>query len=831
MSSPENFTKALEVNDKAKSQLTRTKKILRRTLKGSMYSIAAASSITAGIGTYIQKDVNKENELLNHVFTVEDLSLEEKVKLLIGTTPYSNEWYQVVSKRFPQIASYLRSNTNTGLVHLYRGEMPNLESAKRSVEEIRKRSVRPVLVSADLEGGNVNHLVVTKDEVVNFGLPKEVIKMRQDEVEFYATKAGREVKAKTEVEERPFPSQEWLGREYGKLLTALKKAQTKKDEDEIKKAEEAVEHFKVLVESYGETVAKICEHIGVNVVFGPNLDMVKNVDGDLPDEKQDRSFGSNYKVVSDLAVSYLKGLGKSGKVFPVVKHFGNSFAQSDSHTTITESLTTKGDGSLLPYRDAINASSPEEREQFFLQKKGEFESKLAVLLEEEKRITKAPKKVLRTPHGNKKRSPELKSILVQKAKLQRKIKEIDAKIAQVRKNPGFPLGVMTSVSSSNLYKWKQGSDNIPVAYNYSQVEKIIKPREEGGLGHANLVVSDDLVMRSSGEYIEALRREAISNGKEVSKEALAIYQALSAGNSLALVTAIAGSEDKYVAELAKLIKDGVTFDKERRVLSPKHKTLRPKNGADLTPSKIDEYAKKVLEVQASVGLLQKVLIKNKEYYMLDPRMYTPSTWDVVKNSLASNQFPWTDKGGEPASKQPSSPELLYKAFKNIGLTLWRLGALYYGNGIPELDEPRFKEAEGESKKLLVVDKSVQKMYLYDFDTRELVKEYAIGIGKGGLQSRRFVGDHSTPTGKYRLVQKRDDTWWKREKGVPLPDFYGAKNGGMLVLAGQWHPEIAIHGNVSGQLGEVSNGCVRTTNTDIQELIKTIPMGSMVVITK
>lgn len=814
-----------------------TRKVLRRAIKSAVYGTTLAAGLTAGVGTYIQKDVNQENEQLNHIFSVEDLTLEEKIKLLVGTTPYSNEHFQKLSKKFPFIAEYLRGKTSAGLVHLYRGEMPSIEEAKQSVKKIRAESVKPILVSADIEGGSVNHIIFTKRDMQNFGLPKEILEMREKEVRFYAEQAGREVKEQEEIERRPLPSQEWLGREYIKLLDAFKKAQIQKNEEGMEKAQAAMTHFRSLVESYGETVAKICEYVGINVIFGPNVDMVADINGALPDEKEDRSFGSNYRVISDLAVSYLKGLGKSGKVFPVVKHFGNSFAQTDSHTEATESLTDKKDGSLIPYRDAINASTPEERIGYLREKRKEKVEELAAVeeeIKEEKRVAASKsKKVLRGQKGIKKRSPELKRLGMLRVKVMRKIKDIDERIAVLKKHPGFPLGVMTSVSSSNLYKWKQGIDNIPVAYNFSQVDRIIRPKENGGLGHSNLVVSDDLVMRSSGEYIGSLRKaiEQIRKTDVPSKEALAIHQALSAGNSMALVTAIAGSEEQYAREVARLVRDGTSFAEERKVVSPKHQTLRAKGAPDLTPQKVDEFAKKVLEVQASVGLLQKVVIKGKEYYMLDPRMYKPSNWDVIKNSLASNQFPWTDKGEEPAKKQPSSPEMLYKAFKNIGLTVWRLGELYYNDGIPEIDLPRFKDAQNETKKLLIVDKSIQRMYLYDYDTRELVKEYEVGIGKGGLKPRRFVGDHSTPTGKYRLVQKRDDTWWKREKGAPLPDFYGAKDGGMLVLAGQWHPEIAIHGNVSSELGEVSNGCVRTTNTDIQELMKIVPMGSMIVVTR
>lgn len=54
---------------------------------------------------------------------------------------------------------------------------------------------------------------------------------------------------------------------------------------------------------------------------------------------------------------------------------------------------------------------------------------------------------------------------------------------------------------------------------------------------------------------------------------------------------------------------------------------------------------------------------------------------------------------------------------------------------------------------------------------------------------------------------------------------------MLVLAGQWHPEIAIHGNTDPKLGAVSNGCIRAVNTDVNELMRTVPLGSMIIVTK
>jgi lipoprotein-anchoring transpeptidase ErfK/SrfK len=185
-------------------------------------------------------------------------------------------------------------------------------------------------------------------------------------------------------------------------------------------------------------------------------------------------------------------------------------------------------------------------------------------------------------------------------------------------------------------------------------------------------------------------------------------------------------------------------------------------------------------------------------------------------------MPWTSKDLPATTKQPNSIELLYKAMKNFSLSLYRVS-------FPALN-PAYTEAETKSKKLIIVDKSIEKMFIYDLETRKKEKEYAIGIGKGGLTPRRYVGDHSTPTGTYSVVGKRDDAWWKENKGVNFPDVYGGKDGGMLVLAGQWHPEIAVHGSDQATSGQVSNGCVRVENKDIKTLMKVVPVGSMIIIT-
>lgn len=778
----------------------------KKGVKGLMRKavIAGVVSAAAVVGTEKgQQVINERNENLDHVFRVEDLSLKNKLRMLMGTSLYSNRWFEGISKEFPFTAPFLRSGSSSqaGLVHFYQGEMGSLEEAKNNIDGVRKSRNEPVLISADIEGGFINHIAMTTEDLVAHGIPAGILELRKSESAAYREKY-KDTSKKAEVEKQisrlVLPSQEWIGREYKRILEAMTAAPrgSEKRASAITKRQE----FLTMMEGYGETIANICEEVGINVVFGPNLDMVKDVDGKENDEKNDRSFGSNPQIVSDLATSYLRGFGRNGNVLPVVKHFINSFTQGDGHTDSAASITSRNDGSISVFADVINASAPEERIKY-----------LDKINEDLKKKREARTPVKKTKKG--------KFIFGKTPPPTKSEKRTTEKIKQAQAEPGYPLGVMTSVTSSNAYAYKDNPD-IPGSYNLRQVNKLHGSKEHNqGLGHRGVIVSDDLSMTSSSTYINALYEKSEA---KVSPEAFAIHQALRAGNTIALVKNIAGSEVRIAQEIETLIREKASF-REARLKMSSLNYENGKTGSDLTEEMVNNHVKKVLELKVSMGLLEKTKINGKEYYILDPRLYTPKVTDVLLNSFFSNQMPWTSKGQPAATKQPSSAGLLYKAMKNFSLSLFRVSFSSV--------EPAYKEAENNHKKLIIVDKSVERMFIYDLESRKKEKEYAIGIGKGGLTPRRYVGDHSTPTGTYSLVGKRDDAWWKKNKGEKFPDVYGGIDGGMLVLAGQWHPEIAIHGSDQATIGQVSNGCVRVENKDVKKLMKEVPIGSMIIITK
>ncbi|MDD5698829.1 MAG: L,D-transpeptidase [Victivallaceae bacterium] len=119
---------------------------------------------------------------------------------------------------------------------------------------------------------------------------------------------------------------------------------------------------------------------------------------------------------------------------------------------------------------------------------------------------------------------------------------------------------------------------------------------------------------------------------------------------------------------------------------------------------------------------------------------------------------------------------------------------------------------------IVISKSRKKLYL--FDGKEIFKAYTVGIGK---QNRTPTGifktggkrknpDWYAPTGKISFGDKGNvlGTRWIRL----IPDGECSREVSGLGIHGTWEPETI--GKAS------SNGCIRLTNPDIEELFAILP---------
>jgi len=119
---------------------------------------------------------------------------------------------------------------------------------------------------------------------------------------------------------------------------------------------------------------------------------------------------------------------------------------------------------------------------------------------------------------------------------------------------------------------------------------------------------------------------------------------------------------------------------------------------------------------------------------------------------------------------------------------------------------------------ILVDKSSNILILKSEE--EVVKTYIVSTGK----------DNSSPVGTFKIVNKLiNPTWFKAGAVVPAgspENILGTRWMGINV------PGYGIHGTTEPQfLGkQVTQGCVRMANADVEELYTIIPVGTEVTIT-
>jgi len=118
---------------------------------------------------------------------------------------------------------------------------------------------------------------------------------------------------------------------------------------------------------------------------------------------------------------------------------------------------------------------------------------------------------------------------------------------------------------------------------------------------------------------------------------------------------------------------------------------------------------------------------------------------------------------------------------------------------------------------ILVDKSQNILILKSGE--EIIKTYIVSTGK----------NNSTPVGNFKITSKLvNPTWFKAGAVVPA----GSSEN---ILGTRWMgidvPSYGIHGTTEPQnLGsQVTQGCVRMSNSDVEELYTIVPMGTEVTI--
>lgn len=131
--------------------------------------------------------------------------------------------------------------------------------------------------------------------------------------------------------------------------------------------------------------------------------------------------------------------------------------------------------------------------------------------------------------------------------------------------------------------------------------------------------------------------------------------------------------------------------------------------------------------------------------------------------------------------------------------------------------------------LVKVDKSDKKMYL--LDGSKTIKEYNIALGANPTGHKSQAGDEKTPEGRYELDYINDDSNFYRSMHVSYPNDQDKLNAKKMKV----HPggQIMVHGQKNGlgwismltQLFNWTDGCIALKNSEMDEFIALVPVGT------
>jgi murein L,D-transpeptidase YafK len=162
----------------------------------------------------------------------------------------------------------------------------------------------------------------------------------------------------------------------------------------------------------------------------------------------------------------------------------------------------------------------------------------------------------------------------------------------------------------------------------------------------------------------------------------------------------------------------------------------------------------------------------------------------------------------------------------ILLLLFLVGLVYYF--LPENDLPTDTKIDK-----LVVIKSQRTMEAYSKGM--LVKTYKVSLGQNPLGDKEFQGDKKTPEGEYRINDKNPNSGFHKNLGVSYPDVSDIQEARRKGL--DPGGEIKIHGLRNGarfigkfhRLFNWTAGCIAVTDKEIDELYKSVDLGTPIII--
>ena len=145
------------------------------------------------------------------------------------------------------------------------------------------------------------------------------------------------------------------------------------------------------------------------------------------------------------------------------------------------------------------------------------------------------------------------------------------------------------------------------------------------------------------------------------------------------------------------------------------------------------------------------------------------------------------------------------------------------------DEAIEASRENKTYSILII-KADKKLLVYK--NGKLLKVYSTGLGRNGSLNKIHAGDYATPEGKYRIIRKNTKSRYYKALLIDYPneedkkEFHKAKRKGLISNSVGIGDLIEIHG---GGRNSVTYGCIALDNGQMEELFKTVGVGTPVTI--
>jgi hypothetical protein len=519
-------------------------------------------------------------------------------------------------------------------------------------------------------------------------------------------------------------------------------------------------NFLVMMKEYWNSIRLIMEDIWVDIVYWPCVDIVPDFDWNTAIAKDDRSFWDSFILWQDLISMFVRWFqDNNSHILLVPKHYVWVWASEvDPHKDKWETDKDVNSWTETIFKNLINGENEHLSQKYNEKSINSFNNS-----------------------NDKNKDSEYIKILEKNWAFISFLEKNNISL----KNWENIKALMTTHAS--WLRW------IPKTITYSEEilstmkSKVWNTKEKKMSNW--LVFSDDLAMEWANQWLPKW-----VDRTDVNK----IILALSSWHDvvLDLDSHSEGEWNKILSEAANQIESWCDINWDWKT--------------DITRDMLYKKVKKVLEILVKKWELQKT--KDGKYRLKDATYFDTNISKVLRDSYYSNQWliswSWIDAY---KAEWDGKRDIIIKKFENM----YEKNIHNFPNALRKLinKDKDYKEALDSWKKIVVVDKSECKMFIFTVNGKTLLEEHAIWVWKWTnkldyTHDRKILKDNKTPVWYYMIVDRR--MWWDelREKfNNDEISRYWWENWWMLIMIGPRCPYVWIHWT-EWDLWPSSNACVR-----------------------